>query len=65
MLKIYSVYEQSMKSESRNANYNANQCIVMNIVEKFIDKRGGLIKSALQTQYVLHGQVLEAVDHAK
>ena len=28
MLKIYSVYEQNIQSDSRKANYNANQCIV-------------------------------------
>ena len=39
MLKVYSVYEQNIKSESRKANYNANQCIVMDIVENFMYKK--------------------------
>ena len=33
---LYSVYEQNIKSESRKANYNAKQCIVMDIVDKFM-----------------------------
>ena len=39
MLKIHSVYDQNIKSERRKANYNANQCIVMDIVEKFVYKK--------------------------
>ena len=47
---LYSVYEQNIKSESRKANYNAKQCIVMDIVDKFMYKKrnigGDLVKSA-------------------
>ena len=39
MLKIYSVYEQNIKSESRTANFNANQCIITDIVETFMYKK--------------------------
>ena len=50
MLKKHSVYEQNIKSESRKANYNANQRIVMDIEEKFMYKKrhigGDRVKSA-------------------
>ena len=43
------VYEQNIKSGSRKANYNANQCIVMDIVHKLYTERnpgGDRVKSA-------------------
>ena len=53
MLKVYSVYEQNIKSESRKANYNANQCLSYDVA--VIQWITSCHKNRMTTRYITLG----------